>query len=121
MAQKVGSRIGPVFVGPEGLRAGWRFLLFALGVELAGVFVQGLALHGTSLLWFGLLWLGANVLVGLNEEYLFRGYVLRALWRGAGFWPAALMTTAVFAGLHLSKSHENAMDIGMIFVLGLAI
>ena len=28
--------------------------------------------------------------------------------------------TAIFAGLHLSKPHENAMDIGMIFVLGLA-
>jgi hypothetical protein len=82
---------------------------------------HGLALAGTGLPWFGLLWLGANVLVGLNEEYLFRGYALRALWRGAGFWPAALITNAIFAGLHLSKPHENAMDIGMIFVLGLAL
>jgi membrane protease YdiL (CAAX protease family) len=83
--------------------------------------VHGLALAGTGLPWFGLLWLGANVLVGLNEEYLFRGYALRALWRGAGFWPAALIRPSIFAGLHLSKPHENAMDIGMIFVLGLAL
>ena len=201
-----------IFVGSGGLRAGWRFLLFALGIELAEFYlrtpllyllsrrsalnldelsapalfigelvgfisvllvtgiaaslerrrvddyglpvsqafgrffwkgalagllvvgfvaggmivtgamkVHGLALAGTGLPWFGLLWLGANVLVGLNEEYLFRGYALRALWRGAGFWPAALITTAFFAGLHLSKPHENAMDIGMIFVLGLAL
>ncbi len=212
MAGKGWSRMASIFVGPGGLRAGWRFLLFALGIELAEFYlrtpllsllsrrsalnldelsapalfigelvgfisvllvtgiaaflerrrvddyglpvsqafgrffwkgalagllvvgfvaggmiatgamkVHGLALAGTGLPWFGLLWLGANVLVGLNEEYLFRGYALRALWRGAGFWPAALITTAIFAGLHLSKPHENAMDIGMIFVLGLAI
>ena len=201
-----------IFVGPGGLRAGWRFLLFVLGIELvefylrgpllsllsrrsgvnldelsapalfieelvglasvllvtwvAGLFerrrvddyglpvaqafgklfwkgmlagllvvvfvavamiatgamkVHGLALELSGLPWFGLVLLGANVLVGLNEEYLFRGYALRVLWRGGGFWPAALVTTAIFAGLHLSKPHENAMDIGMIFVLGLAI
>jgi len=201
-----------IFIGPDGLRAGWRFLLFVLGIELAEFYlrtpllsfltrrsalnldelsapalfigelvglisvllvtgiaallerrrvdsyglpvsqafgrlfwkgalagllvvgfvagamiatgamkVHGLALAGTGLPWFGLLWLGANVFVGLNEAYLFRGYTLSVLWRGAGFWPAALVTTAIFAGLHLSKPHENAMDIGMIFVLGLAI
>jgi membrane protease YdiL (CAAX protease family) len=58
------------------------------------------------------------LLVGLAEEYVFRGYALQSLWRGAGFWPAALITTALFAGAHLSKPHENAVDIGMIFVLG---
>jgi membrane protease YdiL (CAAX protease family) len=56
--------------------------------------------------------------VGVMEEYLFRGYALRSLWRGAGFWPAALITTAIFADDHVSKPHENAIDIGMIFVLG---
>ena len=180
MVQKKFSGIGSVFVGPNSLRAGWRFLLFVLGIELAeyllreplisflgrqlgirldelsapslfieelvgflivllvtgiaafferrrvddyglpvsqafgllfwkgmlagllvvifvagamivsgAMQVHGLALNGTALLWFGLLWLGANLLVGLNEEYLFRGYALQALWRGAGFWPAA--------------------------------
>jgi len=212
MVQKKFSGIGSVFVGPNSLRAGWRFLLFVLGIELAeyllreplisflgrqlgirldelsapslfieelvgflivllvtgiaafferrrvddyglpvsqafgslfwkgmlagllvvifvagamivsgAMQVHGLALNGTALLWFGLLWLGANLLVGLNEEYLFRCYALQALWRGAGFGPAAIVTTAIFAGLHMSKPHENAMDIGMIFILGLAI
>jgi membrane protease YdiL (CAAX protease family) len=32
-----------------------------------------------------------------------------------------LITTALFAGLHLVKPHENAIDIGMIFALGLII
>ena len=212
MARKGLRNVASIFIGPDGARAGWRFLLFVLGIELAEFYlrepllsllsrrsgvnlnelsapalfieelvglvsvllvtgiaalleqrrvdgyglpvahafgklfwkgmlagllvvvfvatamiatgamkVHGLALGATGLPWFGLLWLGANVLVGLNEEYLFRGYALRVLWRGAGFWPAALVTTAIFSGLHLSKPHENAMDIGMIFIVGLAI
>jgi len=63
----------------------------------------------------------AMLFVGVTEEYFFRGYALQSLWRGAGFWPAALITTALFAGLHLVKPHENVIDIGMIFVLGLII
>ena len=78
--------------------------------------VHGLALNGTGLPWFSLLWLGANVFVGLNEEYLFRGYALRVLWRGAEFWPAALVTTAIFAGLHLSKPHERQSRAGLFGV-----
>jgi membrane protease YdiL (CAAX protease family) len=58
------------------------------------------------------------LLVGVAEEYVFRGYAFQSLWRGAGFWAAALITSGLFAGAHLSKPHENAVDIGMIFVLG---
>ena len=53
--------------------------------------------------------------------YLFRGYALQSLWRGAGFWSAALITTALFAGDHLEKPHENAIDIGMIFALAIVL
>lgn len=107
----------------KGMLAGLLVVFFVAGCMLAtgAMQVHGIALTGMALPWFALLWLGANLLVGLNEEYLFRGYALRVLWRGAGFWPAAIITTAIFAGLHMSKPHENAMDIGMIFVLGLAL
>jgi membrane protease YdiL (CAAX protease family) len=80
---------------------------------------HGIALHGPELFLFAFLWLMTMLLVGLNEEYLFRGYALQTLTRGIGFWPAALVTSSLFAGLHLSKPHENAIDIGIIFVLGL--
>ena len=210
MAERVRSSIASIFIGPDGLRAGWRFLLFALGIELGALVVEeplaqvlaryfainlrelsapallirefvfclsvflvtgiaalaerrridsyglpieqafgkffwkgmlagllvvvfvagamilsgamvlhGLALHGSDLAMFTLLWFVANILIGLSEEYTFRGYGLQSLWRGAGFWPAALITTAIFAGDHLEKPGENAMDIGMIFLLGL--
>jgi uncharacterized protein len=83
-----------------------------------GMRVHGLALHGAEIITAPALWLIAMLLVGLAEEYVFRGYALQSLWRGAGFWPAALICTALFAGAHLSKPHENAIDIGMIFILG---
>ena len=38
-------------------------------------------------------WLAVMVLVGLNEEYMFRGYPLQALARGMGV-PASRATTA---------------------------
>ena len=206
MAERARSSIASIFIGPDGLRAGWRFLLFALGIELGALVVEeplaqvlaryfainlrelsapallirefvfclsvflvtgiaalaerrridsyglpieqafgkffwkgmlagllvvlfvagamilsgamvlhGLALHGSDLAMFTLLWFVANILIGLSEEYTFRGYGLQSLWRGAGFWPAALITTTIFAGDHLEKPGENAMDIGMIF------
>jgi membrane protease YdiL (CAAX protease family) len=107
----------------KGMLAGLLVVIFVAGGMIAtgAMQVHGLALTGSALPWFTLLWLSANLLVGLNEEYLFRGYALQALWRGPGFWPAAVITTAIFAGLHMSKPHENAMDIGMIFVLGLGL
>lgn len=83
-----------------------------------GMRLQGIALRGAEMITAPLLWLIAMLLVGFTEEYVFRGYALQSLWRGAGFWAAALITTALFAGTHLSKPHENAIDIGMIFVLG---
>ena len=210
MAERARSSIASIFIGPDGLRVGWKFLLFALGIELGALIVEeplaqvlaryfainlrelsapallirefvfclsvflvtgiaalaerrridsyglpieqafgkffwkgmlagllvvlfvagamilsgamvlhGLALHGSDLAMFTLLWFVANILIGLSEEYTFRGYGLQSLWRGAGFWPATLITTAIFAGDHLEKPGENAMDIGMIFFLGL--
>jgi hypothetical protein len=104
----------------------WNGVLAALAVVAfvgvgmlvtGGMRIQGVALHGSDLITSPLLWLVAMLFVGLTEEYLFRGYAFQSLWRGAGFWPAALITTALFAGDHLEKPHENAIDIGMIFIL----
>jgi membrane protease YdiL (CAAX protease family) len=105
----------------KGMLAGLLVVTFVAGAMIlsGGMALHGLALHGSEIAKLGLLWLGANILVGIGEEYTFRGYALQSLWRGAGFLPAALITSAIFAGDHLEKPGENAMDIGMIFFLGL--
>jgi hypothetical protein len=107
----------------NGVIAGLAVVAFVAASMLVsgGMRIHGIALRGADLVTSSLLWLIAMLFVGVTEESFFRGYSLQSLWRGTGFWPAALITTALFAGLHLVKPHENAIDIGMIFVLGLII
>jgi uncharacterized protein len=81
--------------------------------------VHGLALHGAALAAQAILWLVAMLLVGLNEEYMFRGYPQQALTRGMGFWPAAALLSILFGAAHLTKPDENAIDIANIVLLGL--
>ena len=107
----------------DGVIAGFAAIAF-VGVGMlisGGLLVHGVALHGAQLITSSVLWLIAMLLVGVMEEYLFRGYALQSLWRGAGFWSAVLITTALFAGDHLEKPHENAIDIGMIFALAIVL
>ena len=42
----------------------------------------------------------AVVVAPIAEELMFRGVMLRSLMQRMRFWPAALISTAVFAGLH---------------------
>jgi uncharacterized protein len=93
----------------------------ALGmIALGGMRVDGLALHGTALAWGALGWLGANLLVGLGEELLFRGYLLQTLWRSLGFWPAATLISVWFTADHyFFKPGENVWDVITLLSLGL--
>lgn len=97
----------------------------AAGLVAAGMYfmhgfvILGFGLHGAQWLIQPLLWAAAMLLVGIAEEYWFRGYLLQSLARGIGFWPAAIATTLVFAGLHLTKNDENFVDIFNIVVLGI--
>lgn len=59
------------------------------------------------------------MMAALFEEFLFRGYALYALGIGLGFWPASILLSALFAGLHLMNSGESpigALDV-MIYSL----
>src|ERR1700683_1388938 len=53
---------------------------------LHGLRVTGLALHGTAILSSLFGWAIAFLLVGLAEEFLFRGYIQYTLTSGIGFW-----------------------------------
>ena len=44
--------------------------------------------------------IGGNVFSNFFEEFVFRGFVLSALRRITGFWPAALVSSAAWAALH---------------------
>lgn len=81
-------------------------LLFVL--RAAGVFAFGsLGLSGTRALQFAVFWAAFFLFVALFEEFAFRGYVLFALQQVAGFWPTALLLSAIFAYMHRSNPGES--------------
>lgn len=81
----------------------------------------GFAEHGADLRAYLLIWLGGMLLVGVSEELTFRGYALRSLMDGMGFWPAALLLSLLFGAEHLQKPMENVPDILNIVLLGVAL
>ena len=70
---------------------------------------------------FGERWLLALLVVGigapLSEELLFRGFLLSALARSRlGFWPGAMITTALWTALHAGYS---TVGIAEVYLIGL--
>jgi hypothetical protein len=78
----------------------------------------GLAQHGTDILQWTLVWGAFFIVVGLCEEFLFRGYALYTLADGIGFWPAAFLLSAGFAAVHLRNPGEGWVGAAGVFVVG---
>jgi|SRR5579875_994304 len=85
-------------------------------LHAAGVFNFGsLALHGAALVKYAALWGAAFLVVGLTEEFVFRGYAQFTLTTGVGFWPTAILLSFGFGAIHLGNHGENwigALDAG---------
>lgn len=60
-----------------------------------------IALSPRAALEYGLLWAAADITVATAEEFAFRGYLQYTLTRWLGFWPAAVLTSALFGLAHL--------------------
>jgi uncharacterized protein len=73
-------------------------------------------LHGSSLwTWLGY-WLVFFFLVGLAEEFAFRGYAQFTLAQSIGFWPAAIALSVSFGAIHLTNPGESW--IGIVDIVG---
>lgn len=85
----------------------------ALGmIALGGMQIKGLANSGTALAFFTLAWLGANICVGVAEEFWFRSYLQQTLWKSIGFWPATTVIALIFTAEHyFFKQGENIWDV----------
>ncbi|HEY6943985.1 MAG TPA: type II CAAX endopeptidase family protein [Candidatus Acidoferrum sp.] len=94
-------------------------LLVGLIAARGGYSFGELSLRGPSLLGWGGLWFLAFVLVGLSEEFLFRGYTQYTLARGIGFWPAAVCLSLVFGAVHLRNPGEGLVGAADVAVAGL--
>ena len=94
--------------------------LLVLAIGGVGDFsVGGLALHGPRILKFAVFWGGFFVIVGFFEEFLLRGYTQFTLTQGIGFWPAALLLSTFFAGLHFGNPGETWVGLLAVAAIGL--
>jgi hypothetical protein len=81
-------------------------------IALGGMQIRGFAGSGGALALSALAWLGANVCIGVAEEFWFRSYFQQTLWKSIGFWPATAVIALIFAAEHyFFKQGENIWDV----------
>jgi membrane protease YdiL (CAAX protease family) len=94
-------------------------LLLGLIALAGGYRIIAVALR-EHVLYYAVIWLLAAASIGIVEEIAFRGYMLRTLADGIGFWPAAILLSAGFGALHyFFKPHERWEDFASTGLLGL--
>jgi membrane protease YdiL (CAAX protease family) len=100
--------------------------LLMIALRSARAFYFGaITLHGPRVVKFALFWAVFFLLVGLFEEFLLRGYTQFTLTQAIGFWPAAMVLSLAFGGIHLGNKGEGfvgalaAATIGFFFCLTL--
>lgn len=78
-------------------------------------------LSGGEIARWASFWAVFMCLVGVFEEFLFRGYVQRTLAKRFGFWPSALVLSALFGAVHLSNKGESWVGAASVVVVGLVL
>src|SRR5713226_5806603 len=76
-------------------------------------------MNAAQLLRWLIFWAVFFLVVGLYEEFEFRGYVQFTLAQGLGFWPAALVLSLAFGAVHISNPGETWSGIAGIVWTGL--
>ncbi len=76
-------------------------------------------MNAAQLLRWLIFWAVFFLVVGLCEEFEFRGYVQFTLAQGLGFWPAALLLSVAFGAVHVSNPGETGAGIAGIVWTGL--
>jgi len=93
----------------------------AISGSLLGIFafhgfrLTGLAIHGDTIVSATLAWTATFILVGLAEEFAFRGYLQYTLTTGMGFWPSAILLSICFGLAHAGNPGESKF--GLISVV----
>src|SRR5437868_96205 len=90
-------------------------LIYALGGYSFGL----RAVYGQQLIRYAVLWAIFFIIVGIAEEFLFRGYLLFTLSSAVGFWPAAILMAVLFGGAHLQNPGESLAGAASVFLFGL--
>jgi uncharacterized protein len=91
-----------------------------LGIfALRGFHLTGLAIHGSTIAAATAAWSATFVIVGLAEEFSFRGYLQFTLATGMGFWPSAILLSALFGLAHMGNPGESNFGPFSVVLFGL--
>jgi hypothetical protein len=93
--------------------------LVLLIAALDGYSLGEMALSGGPALRSAGLWAAVFLMVGLAEEFAFRGYLLATLSSGMGFWPASVVLSLIFGAVHLGNPGESPAGILTVAVVGM--
>ena len=101
----------------------WGFLAIS-GTLLAifllhGFRITALNIHGTTILTSTIAWSITFLIVGLSEEFTFRGYPQFTLTSGIGFWPSAFLLSGLFALAHMGNPGETVYGVLSVVTFGL--
>jgi membrane protease YdiL (CAAX protease family) len=121
------GKYGVPLVGAFG-KLFWQGVLWGLAAQtvvmlaiytLGGFSFGTFALSGFAVIKYGVLWALLYLFVGLAEEFEWHGYAQFTLTTGMGFWPSALVLSAVFGTAHLDNLGESWPGILEVFVFSL--
>ncbi|HLZ43481.1 MAG TPA: CPBP family intramembrane glutamic endopeptidase [Candidatus Sulfotelmatobacter sp.] len=91
-----------------------------LGIfALHGFHLSGMGIHGSTIVSATAAWGATFVLVGLAEEFSFRGYLQYTLTSGIGFWPAAVVMSIAFGLAHSGNPGESKFGLFSVVLFGL--
>ena len=86
---------------------------------LHGFRLTGMGIHGATIVSATGAWGMAFVVVGLAEEFSFRGYLQYTLTTGIGFWPSAILLSLVFGLAHRGNPGETKFGLLSVVIFGL--
>jgi membrane protease YdiL (CAAX protease family) len=91
--------------------------LIGLIAAFHGYSFGNLAIHGLEIVRWTLEWAAIFFVVGLFEEFAYRGYSLQVLAESVGFWPAALLLALYFGFEHSHQAGESlAGETGVVVI-----
>ena len=97
----------------------------AISASLFGIFLlhgfhlTGIATRGPELIKATIAWSITFLLVGLAEEFSFRGYLQYTLTTGIGYWPSAILLSILFGAAHASNPGESKAGLLSVVCFGL--
>ena len=118
-----GFRSGGVLGRNFGSGCLWAFIVISVTLfaifTMHGFHVTGSGIRRPAILASTVVWSVTFLLVGMSEEFAFRGYPQFTLASGIGFWPAAFILSALFGLVHQGNKGESVFGFMSVVFFGL--